>query len=46
MKPFEKELPMYKQGKGSVKFPLNKPISFDLITKIVHFQKASIFNNE
>ena len=35
---FEKELSVYKQGKGSVQFPLDKPIPFDLITKIVKFR--------
>jgi len=39
---FKKELSIYKQGKGSVQFPLNKPIPFDLIEKIVHFRKESI----
>jgi uncharacterized protein YdhG (YjbR/CyaY superfamily) len=34
-KAFEKELAEYKQGKGSVQFPLDKPISYDLIMKIV-----------
>lgn len=28
----------YKQGKGSVQFPLDKPIPFDLIGKIVEFR--------
>ena len=35
---FSKELSQYKQGKGSVQFPLNKPISFQLIAKIVRFR--------
>lgn len=35
---FKKELSKYKSGKGSVQFPLNAPIPFDLITKIVKFR--------
>lgn len=37
---FEKELSGYKQGKGSVQFPLNKPVPFELITKITAFRVA------
>ncbi len=32
---FKKELSAYASGKGTVKFPLDKPIPFDLINKIV-----------
>lgn len=32
---FKKELQHYKTGKGSIQFPLNKPIPIDLITRIV-----------
>jgi len=35
---FEKELSNYKQGKGSVQFPLNKPMPYDLIKRIVVFR--------
>jgi uncharacterized protein YdhG (YjbR/CyaY superfamily) len=35
---FEKELSAYRQGKGSVQFPLDKPIPFDLIGRIVAFR--------
>jgi uncharacterized protein YdhG (YjbR/CyaY superfamily) len=35
---FEKELSKYKQGKGSVQFPLDKPIPYSLIKKIVAFR--------
>jgi len=35
---FVEELSKYKQGKGSVQFPLNKPIPFDLIKRIVEFR--------
>jgi len=35
---FEKELSVYKQGKGSVQFPLDEPMPLNLITKIVKFR--------
>lgn len=35
---FAKELSKYKQGKGSVQFPLDKPLPLGLITKIVKFR--------
>lgn len=35
---FKEELLPYKSGKGSVQFPFNKPIPYDLITKIVKFR--------
>jgi uncharacterized protein YdhG (YjbR/CyaY superfamily) len=35
---FKKELSVYEGAKGSVRFPLDKPIPFDLIGKIVKFR--------
>jgi uncharacterized protein YdhG (YjbR/CyaY superfamily) len=35
---FKKELSVYKSGKGSVQFPLDKPIPTELITRIVKFR--------
>ena len=35
---FADELAKYKQGKGSVQFPLNEPIPYDLIKRIVVFR--------
>lgn len=35
---FKKELSVYEGGKGTIKFPLDKPIPFDLISKIVKFK--------
>jgi uncharacterized protein YdhG (YjbR/CyaY superfamily) len=35
---FKDELSVYKQGKGSVQFPLDKPIPYGLIRKIVKFR--------
>ena len=37
-KEFEKELSKYKQGKGSVQFPIQEKIPFSLISKIVKFK--------
>ena len=35
---FKKELSIYEGAKGSVQFPLDKPIPFGMITKIVKFR--------
>ncbi len=35
---FKKELSVYEGAKGSVQFPLDKPIPYGLITKIVKFR--------
>jgi uncharacterized protein YdhG (YjbR/CyaY superfamily) len=35
---FEKELAKYKQGKGSVQFPIDKPMPLKLIAKIVAYR--------
>lgn len=37
---FADELSKYKQGKGSVQFPLGEPLPLDLITRIVQFRVA------
>lgn len=37
-KEFQSELSRYKQGKGSVQFPLDKPIPYKLIDRIVKFR--------
>ena len=34
----EKELSQYKQGKGSVQFPLDRPIPYDLVKKITRYR--------
>ena len=38
IKAFEKELGPYKSAKATAQFPYNKPIPFDLVTKIVQFR--------
>ena len=35
---FAKELSKYKQGKGSVQFPIDQPMPLELITQIVEFR--------
>lgn len=35
---FEKELSQYKRGRGSVQFPLDKPIPYGLVRKIVRYR--------
>jgi uncharacterized protein YdhG (YjbR/CyaY superfamily) len=35
---FSTELSQYKQGKGSVQFPINKPLPIELIKRIVLFR--------
>ena len=37
---FKQELSVYKSSKGSVKFPLDKPLPLDLISNIVRFRVA------
>jgi len=37
-KAFEKELSVYKSGKGSVQFPLDKPMPLALIKRIVQYR--------
>ncbi|MGH2454458.1 MAG: iron chaperone [bacterium] len=35
---FKEELSLYKGGKGTVQFPLDKPIPYDLVRRIVKFR--------
>lgn len=37
---FQEELAQYKGAKGSVQFPLDKPLPLDLISRIVKFRAA------
>jgi len=39
---FKDELAIYTHGKGSVRFPIHKPVPFDLIARIVQFKKENI----
>ena len=38
IKPFEQELSAYEVSKGTVRFPIDKPLPMDLISKIVKFR--------
>ena len=40
IKPFENELLVYEVSKGTVRFPIDKPLPLDLISKIVKFRVA------
>ena len=42
---FQKELSLYKGGKGSIRFPLDQPIPFDLIGEIVRFRVEENLRN-
>jgi uncharacterized protein YdhG (YjbR/CyaY superfamily) len=35
---FEQELAPYKKAKGSIQFPLDQPIPYELVTKIVEYR--------
>ncbi|MBK8349556.1 MAG: DUF1801 domain-containing protein [Saprospiraceae bacterium] len=39
---FQKELSKFKTGKGSIQFPLDKEIPYDLIRQIVAFRVAEV----
>jgi len=39
---FKKGLSIYGSGNGTLRFPLDKPIPFDLISKIVKFRAKQI----
>lgn len=39
---FEDELSKYKQGKGSVQFPLSDPLPIDLIIRIIKFRVTEV----
>ena len=45
MEAFQKELSIYKRGKGSVQFPLDKPLPYDLIREIVKFRVRESIEN-
>jgi uncharacterized protein YdhG (YjbR/CyaY superfamily) len=43
---FREELSVYQGGKGSIRFPLNKPIPYDLISRIVAFRVTENLEKE
>ena len=42
IKSFEKEIAKYERAKGSIQFPLDKPIPYDFIKRIVLFRKREM----
>jgi len=42
MEAFQKELTSYKKSKGSLRFPLDRPIPYDLIAKIAEFRAKEL----
>jgi uncharacterized protein YdhG (YjbR/CyaY superfamily) len=43
---FSDELGKYKQGKGSVQFPLDQPLPVELITKMIRFKREELTKGE
>ena len=43
---FSEELSPYKQSKGAVQFPLDRPIPYDLVRKIVHYRVEEMLERE
>lgn len=39
---FAEEFSKYKQGKGSVQFPLDQPLPVDLIRRVVEYRKQQV----
>lgn len=39
---FKKDIEKYKHAKGSVQFPLNQPIPYDLVEKIVKYRVKEV----
>lgn len=42
MEAFKEELASYKQGRGSVQFPLSEPLPADLIRRIIEFRVGEV----
>ncbi|MBN2335713.1 DUF1801 domain-containing protein [Candidatus Bathyarchaeota archaeon] len=43
---FEEELAPYETSKGSIRFPIDKPIPFDLVKRIVEFRVNEVLEKE
>lgn len=43
---FKKELSGYKTSKGAIRFPIDKPIPYDLVKKIVKFRADEVLGNK
>jgi uncharacterized protein YdhG (YjbR/CyaY superfamily) len=46
MEEFKKEVAIYKTGKGTLQFPLSKPIPYELISAMVQFRVAENKNKD
>lgn len=46
VKAFEKNLSKYKSGKGSIQFPMEKPLPLSLIRKIAEFRVRESIKND
>jgi uncharacterized protein YdhG (YjbR/CyaY superfamily) len=45
-KEFKKEVSSYEGPKGNLKFPIDKPIPYDLLTRIVLFRRKKILEKK
>jgi uncharacterized protein YdhG (YjbR/CyaY superfamily) len=43
---FEKELAPYRSGKGTLRFPVNKPLPWKIIKKVIHFRVKENLNKK
>ncbi len=43
---FKKELSPYKKGKGSVQFPMDQPMPYDLVRRIVRFRAEQLLKKK
>ncbi|TLZ83956.1 MAG: hypothetical protein E6K05_03060 [Methanobacteriota archaeon] len=43
---FKKELSPYKKGKGSVQFPMDQPMPYDLVKRIVRFRAKQLLKKK
>jgi uncharacterized protein YdhG (YjbR/CyaY superfamily) len=43
---FKKELSPYKKGKGSVQFPIDQPMPYDLVRRIVRFRAKQLLKKK
>ena len=46
VEPFKKELSPYKKGKGSVQFPMDQPMPYDLVKRIVRFRAKQLLKKK